>query len=520
MRPWVAQVAAAVAGLLGVVDAQGSYGSVAAEQAACPADNFYHLGCFEDWGTFSSSFPFVPETPNPNPSNPSSSFPGFFAGSQYGATVTPLDCAHVCRGHGYRLTALVNGQCYCGTVLPTTLTPVADPLVICNVPCNGNENLMCGGGDAASIYVDSSFADNAEVQDLPPATVAGYYGYLGCYNSPDFPVSDPRVNLDVASVDDCFDLCAQYGYPLVHAEHVGGVVQCRCGTEFSAGNFRLFDGDPNADTWCTVDCDNGDEEACDPTDPSQRCCGKNNIFPIYANPQLMGCYLPVIPGFKTNPDDLFTCYDVPSTLLGPPTEIPQQDVSGLVLIGAEVSLERPPTITTGGNTLYLAGCLDGLLSGLFPVPGEVISELPGTLDLQGCADVCATDPSFVGFAVTDAGSTCECLLTGAIPIEVYFPPEAMGRCSTPCDGDGSVSCGGDGYSIVYSGDPTFGIYGYLDHFDLPQYQCLDGGKFVPSITERVIALRILTQSRHLYNDNDDDRDNHHHNNRGNDDNGN
>src|SRR4051794_3213893 len=52
----------------------------------------------------------------------------------------------------------------------------------------------------------------------------------------------------------------------------------------------------------------------------QDCCGNvNGPFPVYANPKLMGCYIPVIPGI-TNPDsdtpafDGYNCFPTPASI--------------------------------------------------------------------------------------------------------------------------------------------------------------------------------------------------------------
>src|SRR5690242_12686415 len=78
MRLRVIQVAATVAGLLGIVHAQGFYGSVEGEITACSGDNFVYLGCFEDFATEAETFSFLPGLPNP--ASPDSSFPGYIPG--------------------------------------------------------------------------------------------------------------------------------------------------------------------------------------------------------------------------------------------------------------------------------------------------------------------------------------------------------------------------------------------------------------------------------------------------------
>lgn len=204
----------AAVGLLSAANAQGFFGSVQAELDACGSDNFISLGCFGNFilnaGTL---FNFAPGAFNPQ--NPSSSFPDFDPGSRFNSTVTPLSCARVCRGFGYKFAAVRNNLCSCGIQLPAGY--LASTNSVCNLPCNGDQAQTCGGTVDAQVYVDPTFADNA----LVPVTnsnpgLANYYRHLGCYNSPaGFPTQDIRASALVANIDVCFNLCAGMGYPLV-----------------------------------------------------------------------------------------------------------------------------------------------------------------------------------------------------------------------------------------------------------------------------------------------------------------
>ncbi|KAK3394015.1 hypothetical protein B0H63DRAFT_32249 [Podospora didyma] len=62
---------------------------------------------------------------------------------------------------------------------------------------------------------------------------------------------------------------------------------------------------------------------CDPT--TARCCGQNNYFPVYINPELQGCYSPVIPGYKnTSTQTTFDFNDIDASYLGPPKALAQR----------------------------------------------------------------------------------------------------------------------------------------------------------------------------------------------------
>jgi hypothetical protein len=130
--------------------------------------------------------------------------------------VTPLNCARVCRGYGYKFAALRDNTCTCGIQLPTGYESSGS--AVCNRPCNGDNTQTCGGLLDAQILVDPTFAAN----ELVPITnsnpdLAEHYQYLGCYNAPGgFPTHDIRASALVVDIDGCFNLCAGLGYPLVH----------------------------------------------------------------------------------------------------------------------------------------------------------------------------------------------------------------------------------------------------------------------------------------------------------------
>lgn len=66
--------------------------------------------------------------------------------------MTPLNCARVCRGYGYKFAALRDNTCTCGIQLPTGYEPSGSAL--CNRLCNGDNTQTCGGLLDAQILVD------------------------------------------------------------------------------------------------------------------------------------------------------------------------------------------------------------------------------------------------------------------------------------------------------------------------------------------------------------------------------
>ncbi|KAK4156987.1 WSC domain-containing protein [Chaetomidium leptoderma] len=392
MRLSVGQALAAAAGLLSVVDAQGYYGSVSAELSACGSDNFINLGCFPGFEV-AAGFGFFKFNPQGyNPSDPSRSFPGWDPGSQFNNTVTPLDCARVCRAYGYKFTALRDNSCSCGIQLPAGYSP--DGVAVCDVACGGDSTQTCGGGSSAQIYVDPTFAANDQVPIVAsnPA-IASYYEYLGCYNAPGgFPTTDGRASVLVADIDACFNLCAGMGYPLLHGAPDNGQVRCICGTAFGLGAYRVHPQLLPTPGVCNTTCSAPDGIFGDCDISTDRCCGANNVYPIYINTQLQGCYTPRIPGYKTNPSDpVYECDAISDTLTGPPTvlDLPEYDPS-LILHGHTALIRMPVVAVPRGRTYYLNGCygrtildvVDSLVS--YHVPTATFT--PATLD--HCAALC------------------------------------------------------------------------------------------------------------------------------------
>ncbi|KAJ4010351.1 hypothetical protein NW752_005026 [Fusarium irregulare] len=71
-----------------------------------------------------------------------------------GSKMTPSTCLNACADQGFPLAGLeYGGECYCGNVLAndTVKANVDD----CNVPCNGDKTLLCGGPSRLSVYISN-----------------------------------------------------------------------------------------------------------------------------------------------------------------------------------------------------------------------------------------------------------------------------------------------------------------------------------------------------------------------------
>jgi len=133
---------------------------------------------------------------------------------------------------------------------------------------------------------------------------------------------------------------------------------------------------------------------CDVT--SQRCCGANNVYPVYINTELQGCFTPLIPGFKRLITDLlFECDAIPDTLTGPPTILALPHYPLGHQIRDDTALIRRPVVSVpGGRTYYLNGCFGippltgGLLGGVFNLLTSLLLPNISPATLGGCAAAC------------------------------------------------------------------------------------------------------------------------------------
>ncbi|KAK5656213.1 hypothetical protein OQA88_4974 [Cercophora sp. LCS_1] len=413
-----AQAFVALGGLLGSVDAQGYFGTVQDQDAVCPANSINYLGCFRLTQANIDAFYFIPATYSAT--DPSKNFPDFNAGTVFDNTITPIDCVRVCRGHGYKYSALV--------------------------PSGGSDSQCSGGitGNGANerfdskIFVDTTFIDpSASANPLLTTTnLAAEYKPIGCYRiSNGFSTGDPQSSQNgVTDINTCFERCAGFGYPLVYAsraQNTGITVNCVCGAEFTfAPSLPAELGPPyripveSAEYGnCNINCANtaNTPNTCNPTTPGPagRCCGTSNSYTVYLNPELVGCHFPLIPGYKDGEGDrTYECAAPPSGLLGGPKVFNKITPNAAQVITDPPALDRPPFIVRGRNyTLY--GCFAGPALGnvlgvaspgiLDAIDSSFINDAPVPQTLDDCAARCNTaGPSGAGynlFGVNGAGTT-------------------------------------------------------------------------------------------------------------------
>jgi hypothetical protein len=236
----------AVTGLLGLVDAQGTFSTAQAEVEQCGNEGFVYLGCYDApiATALATLFTFIPtEYGYSTPFNTENSFPGFSIATTniFDNSHTPLNCARVCRGYGFKYTVVGAATCYCGTQIPLAGPPGVETPGGCTLPCPGDSSQTCGGTVTAAsalvkFYYDPSFADYTTLPGstiAPPAApnpeIARAYRYLGCYRVSSDPLGTAAAGTVFVPIDSryttptipngeaCFSICAGLGYPLAAA---------------------------------------------------------------------------------------------------------------------------------------------------------------------------------------------------------------------------------------------------------------------------------------------------------------
>lgn len=164
----------------------------------------------------------------------------------------PIDvetCLVACRGHGFKWAALYYGtECYCASTFPNPQDPSSGSTISgpgtfpgaspgtktvpsnCNAACNGNSSEICGGGAAASVYMDPSFTYSTS-----SISAASNYLYLGCYSNVN--PGPMYAHLMTNSTVDCANYCGSLGYPYCSRFDVDTSTSqsCGCGTEIQTG---------------------------------------------------------------------------------------------------------------------------------------------------------------------------------------------------------------------------------------------------------------------------------------------
>ncbi|KAI1156277.1 hypothetical protein F4825DRAFT_320217 [Nemania diffusa] len=377
-------------------------------------------------------------------------------------TITPYFCAQTCRAHGFKYAALWDKGCHCGSSLDYTTTGGANVTLsnlidansdtVCTTgadnnqwpPCGGDRRENCGSNRGARIFVDPSFPDERKLTDF--AIIAQGYALLGCFKNARFPSAvDSVTSVSVQSTATCLQYCADLGMPYAYMARDAnqGNINCNCGSEFNKKTSQV-----SSDT-------NGCSEHC--SDPSQRtgctgqdCCGSGSgPFPVYANPQLMGCFTPIIPGMA-NPDvddpapDGYDCFPTPRS-------IQARAASPVVKYAARTmsaSASFVATASPAANAFVNYGCWQNTLVGDL-LDAVTTATIPNnTINVDTCVKFCdSNNHRFAALYGAPPNSQCAC---GDTLKSNVTPNGAMEDCNQPCPGSAQQNCGGDKGPLLYA----------------------------------------------------------------------
>ncbi|KAK7914855.1 hypothetical protein PG985_012558, partial [Apiospora marii] len=480
--------AAALTSLLasaGLVSAQGFFYQ---EPFGCSADqDIRYLGCA---AVTKQPFGYNPTNPDGDYSR---GYPGYAASGHVNSTITPAGCTKACRGHGFKYAALYERGCRCGTSIDG-LSPSTTDESACanNDPCRGDGRENCGSTGGARIYVDPSFQDYSLVTDK-----VANYGVMGCFYQPNLPTGDTDISqTTVDTAAQCLTFCAASYYPFAYMAQNGAsskgydhVLQNCCHGMFflltriaqyqlqmwpglwpQSALIRRYNGSILQTKMfrCArhqvsiILCSilrlriNLSFRGC----TGQDCCGNDGeqIYPVYANPDYMGCNLPRIPGLApravaTPADNQYTCITTPQSILARATHTIAY--AGKPKITRSASFVA--TATAGARTYINFGCYPDAdrsapISGGAPV---LAANLPDQkVSVSNCIAACAAQNppkdwvalrGAVGGAQT--GAACICGTTKGN----LGNSNDMEICKLPCDGaDNTENCGPDNGVLVYA----------------------------------------------------------------------
>ncbi|KAK8122556.1 WSC domain-containing protein, partial [Apiospora sp. TS-2023a] len=425
----------------GLVSAQGFFYQ---EPFACSAEQDHkYLGCV---ATNVQPFGYNPTNPDGDPSR---SYFGYAASGHVNSTVTPKGCVRACRGHGFKYAAMFDRGCRCGTDI-TGLNPTADetPCTTGTRPCAGDGRENCGSSGGARIYVDPSFQDSALILNK----VSGY-GVLGCFYKPNLPTGLTVVSEKVVgTAADCLTFCAASSYPLAYMAKNAAQINCKCGQDFGVGS-RTHD--DTTDQFCQNKCDGA---AGDKGCTGQNCCGDDGqqVYPVYANPDFMGCNIPRIPGYASSAlatpgGDQYTCIATPQSILARATHtVPYLGKAAVTRSASFVA-----TATAAAATYINFGCYPDAdrtspLNGQIQIAANTITG--GKISVDNCIAACQGKNQgldWVGLRGVTNGGAATCLCgTGKGNLGNSADMEV---CNLPCDGDDNTqNCGPDLGILAYA----------------------------------------------------------------------
>ncbi|KAI1392379.1 uncharacterized protein F4822DRAFT_390838 [Hypoxylon trugodes] len=420
-------------------------------QSCKPEYAFQELGCYT---SSSPPFPFAPQAWVPN-QDLSFAYIQYNRGDHINTTVTPAHCSNACRVHGYKYAGLWNQQCFCGSTLAFTKTDgkavalgTTSASACANTadPCPGDRRESCGTNAAARIFVDPSFSD--VLSTTPAASLVSGYGLLGCFQGLSLPSGDSFItspSMVFTSSNGCLSYCADLGLPYAYmsSDSISGTpsIQCFCGAAF--GNNAQSIAVTTSDISCYKSCGNIDQ-ACS----AQDCCGsRGGPFPVYANPNLMGCYIPRIPesldsSIAAPVSAEYSCFATLSSIANRPTAAWSSYGPPISRTATFVATAQP-----AATPYVLYGCFSrSSLAEVLPSAQQVESFSSTEVSVDSCIAYC--DINSFRWAALVGLPTVACHCSNGDIVSPTGEIENMQDCNQPCPGSDTQNCGGAG-PLVY-----------------------------------------------------------------------
>ncbi|KAM0809416.1 putative WSC domain-containing protein [Seiridium cardinale] len=439
---------AAILWLLTLANAQGFFYDDFTQVCSSQQD-FQYLGCF---ATTNQPWTYNPTNRGGDPSR---SWVHWDQGDNVNITTTPYFCTDTCRAHGFKYAATWDRQCRCGMALQSSVKDLGSAQPddsLCTDAgsfCPGDRRENCGTNQGARIWVDPSFQEESLLPD--PSILAAQYNVLGCFYQPNLPSGDASVTTTTqSSTTTCFTYCADLGYPLTFMVPLGsGSVKCSCGQDFGVESRSYLD---VSNQYCSTACDTGLAGGC----TGLNCCGNDGaqVYPVYANPNLLGCHVPRIPGYAdqavaTPAADSYTCIETPASILTRPPYTIAYDAAATIsrsaTFVATAQAEATPYVNYGCySDLTLAGALGGIQA----IATNLLAG--GVVTVQTCTEYCdANDYPYAGLTSTNVGtSACFCG-TGPGAQLNSSNVQAMEDCNYPCSGSPQENCGSPNGPLLY-----------------------------------------------------------------------
>ncbi|KAF3001085.1 hypothetical protein E8E14_004106 [Neopestalotiopsis sp. 37M] len=406
------------------VNAQGYY--FQNQSDSCSGLGFQYLGCFTAPNSV-DPFQFTPGVPTTRggSNDPSQSYILFDNNDHTNATTDPNYCSLFCRAHGYKYTGLYNQGCTCGSSLGDSrknLTIATE--ASCDIPCSGDPTENCGRPQGLRIFVDTSFQKEETLKAAPVSDLVNGYQKLGCFYGPQGGPTIPGPDFfrpTYTTPGQCFAFCADLKLPYARViRDNANTFRCFCGADFGYG-VRAYD--DSSDQLCQNKCSDG----------------------IYANPALMGCLAPRIPGFypitaSTVPAGSYSCLPTPA-FVNTRSKY-SVNYSGSPSLTKTVSFVATAT-ASGGAAFVPYGCY-GVGSSILATPTTAPSTAfpSGSVTVNSCVTYCnGRGYSWAALrSPANQDSICICGndISSTIP---NGQPENFSTCNKRCSGDSSQFCG-------------------------------------------------------------------------------